>query len=159
MQTFGELMVAFAILVGLVGIVVPVLPGLLLVVGAVVVWAVMDGGSTAWGIALLSIAIAGVGSYVKYSVPKRRLNAQGIPTRTLVMAVVIGSIGFFVIPVLGGPLGFVGWIYMSERTRVGPDAAWPATKASLSAVATSIGIELAAGMVIAALWFGANALG
>jgi uncharacterized protein len=159
MLTFGDLLVALAILVGLVGIVVPVLPGLLLVVGAVVVWAVMEGGSTPWGVAVLSVVVGGVGSYVKYSIPKNRLNAKGIPTRTVVMAALMGAIGFFVIPIVGGPLAFVGWIYMSERARVGPQAAWPATKASLAAVATSIGIELVTGMVVAALWFGAVVLG
>jgi hypothetical protein len=36
---------------------------------------------------------------------------------------------------------------------VGRDQAWPATKRSLRAVATSIGIELATGLLIATIWF------
>ena len=42
---------------------------------------------------------------------------------------------------------------LSERLRVGREHAWPATKRSLRAVATSIGIELVTGVLIAATWF------
>jgi uncharacterized protein len=155
MDSPGDLLVALAIIVGLIGIVIPILPGLILIVGAVVVWAVGQGGGTAWSVALLALVLGGVGSYVKYAIPKKQLNARGVPTRTLVVATLLALIGFFVAPVIGGPIAFVGWIYFSERMRVGPAEAWPATKASLGAVATSIGIELATGLIIATLWVGA----
>jgi uncharacterized protein len=151
----GDLLVALAIIIGLIGIVIPILPGLVLIVGAVVLWAVGQGGGSAWTVAILSLVLGGVGSYVKYSIPKKQLNARGVPTRTLVMAMVLALIGFFVLPVIGGPIAFVAWIYFSERMRVGAAEAWPATKASLGAMATSIGIEMATGLIIAALWAGA----
>ena len=40
---------------------------------------------------------------------------------------VLGVVGFFVIPVIGLPLGFVLGVYLSELSRVGVDRAWPAT--------------------------------
>ena len=43
-----ELLVGLAILVGVIGVVVPVLPGSLLILGAVLVWALLDGSGTAW---------------------------------------------------------------------------------------------------------------
>ena len=42
MSTGGIILVAFAIAVGLVGIVVPLLPGTLLVFGAIAVWAAIE---------------------------------------------------------------------------------------------------------------------
>ncbi len=100
------------------------------------------------------LVLAGIGTFVKYSIPKRKLNEGGIPNRTLLIATAVAIVGLFVIPLVGAPIGFVLAIYISERLRVGPDQAWPATKTSLGAVATSIGIELATGLLIAAIWFG-----
>jgi len=159
MDELGELVVGMAILAGLLGIVVPVLPGLLLVVGAILVWAIAEGGGLAWGVASLSLALGAVGTFIKYSIPKRRLNESGVQNRTLVLATVASMVGLFVIPVIGAPIGFIGTIYLTERIRGDRAQAWPRTKSSLAAVATSIGIELATGLVIAAIWFGVILLG
>ena len=48
MSTGGIVLVALAIAVGLVGIVVPLLPGTLLVFGAIAVWAVLEHSVTSW---------------------------------------------------------------------------------------------------------------
>ncbi len=47
-STGGIVLVALAIAVGLVGIVVPLLPGILLVYAAILVWAVVEHNVTAW---------------------------------------------------------------------------------------------------------------
>ena len=159
MDELGELAIGLIIIVSLFGIVVPILPGLVLEVGAIFVWALLKGDSVAWGVAIAAIVLAGIGTFVKYSIPKRKLNEVGIPNRTLLLATAVAIVGLFVIPVVGAPIGFVATIYLSERVRVGPEHAWPATKGSLGAIATSIGIELAAGLLIAAVWFGAVLLG
>lgn len=151
----GEFLVALAILAGLFGIVVPLLPGLVLIVAAVVVWAVAVGSALSWTVAVVSLAFAVGGTIFKYLVPGRRLKEVGLPTSTLVIAIAVAIAGLFVIPVIGAPIGFVATIYVAERIRVGREQAWPTTKTSLGAVAASIGIELATGLIIAALWFGA----
>ena len=56
MPFWGELLVAAVILVGLVGIVVPILPGTLLIVGALFVWALVVGG-WAWSVFALAIVV------------------------------------------------------------------------------------------------------
>lgn len=153
MSPIGELLVALAILIGLFGIVVPLLPGLVLEVGAILIWAAVVGDALAWGTAILCLALGALGTVFKYLVPGRRLKESGMPSRTLVIAVAVGVVGFFVIPVIGGPIGFIAAIYIAERIRVGPEQAWPATRTSLGAVAASIGIELVTGVVIAGIWF------
>jgi hypothetical protein len=154
MEELGELVVALAIIAGLIGIAVPILPGLLLVVGAILVWALVEGTALAWGVAAVAFSVGAIGTFVKYSIPKRRLNESGVQNRTLILATLVSIVGLFVIPVIGAPIGFVATIYIIERMRGDRDQAWPRTKQSLVAVATSIGIELATGLLIAALWFG-----
>lgn len=151
MSTLGEVLIGLAIAAGLAGIVMPVLPGLLLIVAALIVWALVTGGA-AWWVALAALSLAVVGTIVKYTIPKRQLNESGMPNRTLVLAMVAAIMGFFLIPVIGAFIGFIGAIYISERARVGPQRAWPATRAALRAVATSIGIELVTGVLIAGIW-------
>jgi uncharacterized protein len=154
MNELGELAVGLIIVVSLFGIVVPFLPGLVMEVIAIFLWAIVKGDGAAWAVAIATLVLAGIGTFVKYSIPKRKLNEGGIPNRTLLIATAVAIVGLFAIPVVGAPIGFVLAIYVSERMRVGADQAWPATKTSLGAVATSIGIELATGLIIAAIWFG-----
>jgi hypothetical protein len=88
---------------------------------------------------------------VKYAVPGRRLKAT-VPTSTLVVGGLVAVVGFFVIPVVGMLVGFPVGVYVAERARLGAAGAWPSTKAALSAVATSILIELVAALVATAVW-------
>ena len=48
MGTLGEVVVGLVVLVGLVGVVVQVLPGLFLVAAAVIVWGIVTGGPVGW---------------------------------------------------------------------------------------------------------------
>jgi uncharacterized protein YqgC (DUF456 family) len=147
-----EVVVALAILVGLVGVVVPVLPGLVLVLVAVLVWAVDVGGGTAWTVFGLATAVLVAGTVVKYAVPGRRLKSSGIPASTTWFGIALGVVGFFVIPVVGLVIGFVLGVYLAEHRRVGSAAAWPSTQQALRAVGVSILIELAAGILAALVW-------
>jgi uncharacterized protein YqgC (DUF456 family) len=148
-----DLLVGMAVLVGLVGIVVPVLPGSILILGAVLVWAVAHATTAGWVVFALVTTLLVAGAIVKYAVPGRGLKAAGVPGRTLVLGGLLGIVGFFVIPVVGLVVGFVLGVYLSELQRVGVDAAWPSTRAALRAAGFSLLIELAAGLVAAATWF------
>src|SRR6476619_6895738 len=143
-----DLLVGLAVLVGLVGIVVPVLPGSILILGAVLVWAAASATAVGWVVFALVTTLLVAGGIVKYAVPGRGLKAAGIPGRTLVLGGLLGIVGFFVILVVGFVLG----VYLSELQRVGVDAAWPSTRAALKAAGFSLLIELAAGLMAAAAW-------
>ena len=119
----------------------------------------MKAGFSPGVVALVSVALAGVGTYLKYSMPRRQLLRSRVSTRALVSAIVVAVIGFFAIPVIGAPIGFVATIYLFEWQRLRPEPAWPATKAALNGIAISIGVELATGAMIASLWIGALLLG
>lgn len=147
-----EILVALAILVGLLGILVPILPGPVLILVAVLVWALDVGGSTAWLVLAVVATLLVVGTIVKYAVPGRRLKDAGIPSSTQWTGVALGVVGFFVVPVLGLFLGFVAGVYLAEHRRLGGDRAWPSTMAALRAVGLSILIELAAAVLAAGAW-------
>ncbi len=141
------------VLVGLFGIVVPVLPGTLLVLGGFLVWASEQSTTESWTVFALATAILVAGTVVKYLVPGRRLKAA-VPTSTLVVGGLFALVGFFVIPVVGMLVGFPIGIYVAERARVGAAGAWPSTRAALRALAHSILIELVAALLATAVWIG-----
>ncbi|WP_210503813.1 DUF456 domain-containing protein [Nocardioides xinjiangensis] len=151
-MTATEVLVALAIAVGIAGIIVPVLPGTVLVLGAILVWAVQVGTPAAWTVlAVASVLLAG-GTVVKYLVPGRRLKASGVPTRTLVVGALLAFVGFFAVPVVGMFVGFVLGVYAAERARIGGAGAWPSTVAALKAVGVSILIELVAAFLATVTW-------
>ncbi|WP_432478632.1 DUF456 domain-containing protein [Nocardioides sp. GXQ0305] len=147
-----EVVVALAIAVGVVGVVVPLLPGTLLVGAALVVWALETGGRTAWTVVVVALALLVTGALLKYLVPGRRLTASGVPARTLWVGGALGVVGFFVVPVVGLVLGFVLGVYVAERARVGGREAGASTMAALRAVGLSILIEVVAGLLAASVW-------
>lgn len=151
-MTTTNVLVGLAIAVGLVGIVVPVLPGSLLVVGAVGAWALVAGTPTAWVVFAVATTLVAAGQVVKFLVPGRRLQTAGIPTSTLWAGAALGLVGFFVVPVLGLVLGFVLGVYLAELRRLGRDRAWPATVQAVRAVGLSILIELLAALLATATW-------
>jgi uncharacterized protein YqgC (DUF456 family) len=151
-MTLTEVGVAIAIAVGLVGILLPILPGSVLVLAAIAVWASEVGGNTAWLVFAVATTFLVLGTIVKYAVPGRRLQVSGIPASTQWVGALGAVVGFFVVPVIGLFLGFVVGVYAAERHRVGARAAWPSTKAALRAVGLSILIELVAATLAAAVW-------
>ena len=151
-MTLTEVGVAVAIAVGLVGILLPILPGSLLVLAAIGVWAAELGGRTAWTVFAAAAVLLVAGTVVKYAVPGRRLQQSGIPASTQWLGALGAVVGFFVVPVVGLFLGFVVGVYAAERRRVGAAAAWPSTRAALRAVGLSILIELAAALLAAGVW-------
>jgi uncharacterized protein YqgC (DUF456 family) len=145
------------ILVGLFGIVVPVLPGTILIGLGIGIWATEERSAEAWAVFGVAAGLLVLGAMLKYAVPGRRLKAA-VPTRTLVIGGLGAAVGFFVIPVVGLLVGFPFGIYLAERARVGADAAWPSTKAALRAVGLSIMIELLAALAATLVWVGGVAL-
>lgn len=144
---------ALLIAVGLVGVVVPVLPGLLLVLAGVLIWAWDTSTPLAWGFFGAAALLWAAGMVLQYLVPGRRMRQAGVRTSTLALGVVVGLVGFVVVPVVGGPLGFVAGIYAVEYARARHRrAAWASTVHALRAVALSVGIELATGLVMATVW-------
>jgi uncharacterized protein YqgC (DUF456 family) len=146
MITVPGVVASLGILLGLAGIIVPVLPGSILIGAAIVGWAVFTGGAAAWAAAGIAVVLLVIGAVVKFAVPHRRLQDVGVPTSTIVIGGMLGIVGFFAIPVVGLFLGFVGGVWLAEARRLGVRNARPSTKSAIGAVGLSILIELAFGL-------------
>ena len=134
----------------------PVLPGILLVYGAILVWAVIEHTLVAWVALAIITGVVGVTTAVKYVWAVRRMRRADVPTRSLVAGGVLGIIGFFVIPVLGLVVGFVLGVYLSELLRCRDQRrAWKSTVHAVKGAALSIGVELAGALCATAIWLGA----
>lgn len=150
----GLLLVGLSMAVGIVGVLVPLLPGLLLVGAAALVWALAVGSTVGWVVFAAIVVVLAMGTAAKYVLPARDLAAVGAPRSTLLIGAVGAVVGFFVIPVVGLPIGGVLGIYLAELRRQRGDAAgaWRATKVTLRAIGIGILIELAAGVTGALIW-------
>lgn len=146
-------LVALAMAVGTVGIIVPVLPGLLLVWGAFVVWAIAAGTTGGWvGLGVATLLYA-AGLVAQYLFPGRRLKAAGVPSWVVGLALLVGVVGLFVVPVVGGPLGFVATVFVVESVKHrDPAVARRATGQALRAVAVNLGVELLTALALVTTW-------
>lgn len=147
------MLVALAIAIGLVGIVLPVLPGSLLIFAAIAVWAIVENNATAWVTLAVVAVIFAITLVTQYLWPVRRMRSADISTRTLLVGGVLGVIGFFVIPVIGLALGFVVGVYSVELNRHRDQArAWTSTVHAIKGVALSMGLELTGALMATVVW-------
>lgn len=156
MDTLGLVLVGLAIFVGLIGILLPLLPGTLLVFAAILVWALFEQTTVAWVTLGVVTVLLGAALLIKYMWPMKRMKTAEVGTWSLVAGGVLGIIGFFVIPVVGLIVGFVLGVYLAELSvRKDQRLAWTSTKHAMKGVALSILVELAGALLAAATWLGA----
>jgi uncharacterized protein YqgC (DUF456 family) len=142
-----------AMVVGTVGIVVPVLPGLVVVWGATLAWAFARQDGPGWLVFGIATVLYAVGLVAKYVLPGRRMKAAGVDGAVVAVALAVAVLGFFVVPVAGAPLGFVLAVYVLELAKQREHrAAWRATGQAIRAVGLNMGIELATAFAIIATW-------
>jgi len=150
-----ELIVGLMIVVGLVGTVIPVLPGILLVWAAVLVWAIAGDGSDVgrWVVFAIATAVAGTAVVLTTILPGRRAAATGAP-RSLMWIVALGTVvGFFVIPVVGALVGGPVAAYVAELVRLRDrGAAWRSAVEALKGFGIGVAIQLVGGVTIAVTW-------
>ena len=144
---------AVLMLIGTAGIVVPVLPGLVLVWLGTLLWATEVGSSTGWAVCGVAFVILVAGMALQLHVPNKRLKAADVPQSTQFLALLVGLVLMIPMPLVGLPIGFVGTTYAVERVRTGTHgAAVASTKTAVRALVVSKGIELATALAIIATW-------
>jgi uncharacterized protein len=153
MSTLGVVLVALVIAVGLAGIIVPILPGGILVMGAIAVWAIVEKTTTAWVTLAVCAALFIAAEVIKYAWPVKRMRQAQVRTSILMIGAVCGVVGFFVIPVIGLLIGFVLGIFVAElASRQDATRAWASTVHALKGVALSVGVEFTGALLSAMTW-------
>ena len=154
MTTLGVALVAVVMAVGLIGTVVPVLPGLLLIWAAALVYGLADGFGAAGGVAFTLISLLLVaGMSAGYVLPKRAGERSGASKSSMRLGLVGAIIGFFVIPVIGLPIGGALGVLLGEYQRLQSwPAAWTATRSVLGGFGMAVLAEFTAGVAMVGIW-------
>lgn len=149
-----SVLVGIAILIGCLGIIVPVLPGSILIGIAVLVWAIVIGGPSAWIIFAIVAVFVAAGMSASLVLTGRKLKEMEVPNKSVLVAGLLGVVGFFVIPVIGLPVGFVLGLYLAEYLRLN-DAkeAWESSWGSIKAIGIGTAVEFGLAL-LSAITFG-----
>ncbi|MFF9400455.1 DUF456 domain-containing protein [Streptomyces sp. NPDC014744] len=147
--------VGLVMFLGLLGVLVPGVPGQAIVWAAVLWWALTDRTTAAWSVLMGATALLLVDQALKPLLPPRRPHGSGAPRRTLVLGGVGAIVGFFVVPVLGALVGYVGTVYGVERLRLGSrGAGWASVRSVMRATGWSVLVELFACLLVTGAWIG-----
>jgi uncharacterized protein YqgC (DUF456 family) len=116
----GLVLLGLVMAIGAVGTIVPLVPGISLVWGAGLIYGLDRGFGTLGVVAFaMMTGLAAAATVAAYVVPKRRAIAAGASRATVWLGVAGAVVGFFVVPVVGLPIGGVVGIYVGERLRTG----------------------------------------
>jgi uncharacterized protein len=146
--------VLLAMLVGLLGAVVPMMPGLVVIWGAGLVYGLIDGfgrlGTVVFAVMTVLLLVGAAASYV---LPHRAGTRAGASKASIRLGILLAVVGFFVIPVIGLIVGGVAGVYLGERQRLGDGAAaWRATKQVLLGFGAGMLVEVLAGILMILAW-------
>lgn len=141
------------IAVGIAGVVVPILPGSILIIVALLAWALTVASVEGWVVFAIGTVLAGAGLAAGLVLTGRSLRQRRIPGRSVTIGVVLGIVGMFVIPVVGLVVGFVVGLFASELARQ-RDARAALTSSLHALKATGLGIlaELALACLAGTTW-------
>ena len=150
----ATLLVGLVMLVGLVGVLLPLLPGTALILAAGVGWAVLvvEDGTARWVVVGVMAALLVAGLVLKYALPGRAV-AGRLPRQTLGLGAAGAAVGFVLLPPLGLLLGGALGVYLGEARRTSDRTeAWRSTLQVLKAVGLGMLAELTAGVLMVGAW-------
>jgi uncharacterized protein len=148
------LLVAILLAVGTVGTVLPFVPGLGLAWAAGLLYGLSEGFEGVGVAAFAAMTIlAAAGIVAGFVVPARVAGAAGAHRVSILLGAALGIVGFFVVPVVGLPIGGVLGVYAGEhlRTRDG-SVAWRSTWATIKGFGFATLLQLAAALAMSAAW-------
>ena len=151
---FATAIVLLMMLVGLVGTLIPILPGNIFMWVATVFYGFAVGIDVfSLGVLVLVTVLATVSVAVGIVLPKRAATESGTSTSSQLAAVVGAIIGFFAIPVVGVVVGALAGIALAEWW---DKREWQAARVSTIAVAKGFGlsalVQFGIGFVMLVVW-------
>lgn len=135
---------ALLLIVGVLGTIIPILPGSLLTIGTLLVWAWVLGSTASWTAALIGVALAVVGMSASAILTGRKMRREQIPRGPVIIGVIVGVVGMFIVPVVGLFLGFALGLLLAEYARRKDlSAAWRSSVEAMKSMGFGMLIECA----------------
>lgn len=145
------------LLVGMAGVVLPVLPGSLLIIVTLLGWAILIGGPAVWVAAIVGVALAVAGWSASTVLTGRMLHRERIPRGPVLVGLVAAVVGMILLPPLGLFLGFALGLFVAEYLRRDRDwrVAGRSSLMALRAMGVGILVEFGfAGLAVSAFLLG-----
>lgn len=137
--------------VGVCGVVVPVLPGTLLVGLGLAVWSLGHRSAVDWTLLGVGAAVLVAGSLTGAVLTKRHLARRDIPRWPVVVGLVASIAGMVLLPGPGLLIGFVAGLFLAELARVrSPRAAVSTSWVAVRSVGLGMLVELACDVAVTA---------
>ncbi len=142
------------IAVGIAGVILPILPGLLLIWGAALFYGLVVGfGFAGWLAMAVITALALTGTGVGYYLPARKTREVGFPLWGQLLVAGATVVGFFVVPVVGAIFGLVlATLFVALAVERNLGDAWGTGWAMLIEVLKSATIQLGMALFMAMAW-------
>jgi len=159
--TFDAVVTAVAgllLAVGVTGTIIPILPGSILTVAALLAWAWLIGSTASWTAGLIGAALALIGMSASLVLTGRKMRAHRIPSGPVLVGVAVGVAGMFIVPVVGLFLGFALGLLLAEFARRRDlAAAWRSSLEAMKSMGLGMLLEFACAS-LAAFVFAVGAL-
>ncbi|MFE0805202.1 DUF456 domain-containing protein [Streptomyces sp. NPDC058812] len=156
MGAWDLLLSGLVILLGLLGVLLPGMPGSWLVWAGVLWWALKDPQPLSWAVLVGATVVLLLSLAVRWTLPPRRLGRDDAGRRVTAYAGAGAFLGFVLVPALGAIPGFMGGIYLAERLRLGRHGeAMSALRTAMRSGGSSVLTELFACLLITGAWLGA----
>ena len=148
----------FVLLVGLIGLVVPVFPGLTIMWLGTLIYALIQnagGQMTAWDWAIFAVItlLMIVGNVADNIIIARKMRDYYVPWSSIFLAFAAGILASIFMTPLGGLVAAPAGLFMAEVSRLkNRDEAWKSTKAYMIGWGWAFGARFMIGLGITALW-------
>jgi len=158
LQVMLEVITLFVLLVGLLGLIVPVFPGLVIMWLGTLVYALIQnaaGNMTGWDWFLFGVitVLMIVGSVVDNVIITYKMRDKYIPWSSILWAFAGGIIASLFLTPLGGLVAAPVVLYLAEMSRLKDrDAAMASTKAYMIGWGWAFGVRFLIGIMITGFW-------
>jgi hypothetical protein len=151
----GVWLIQFLMLVGLLGLVLPIFPGLLVMWLTALAYGVVYGfNSVGTAIFVVISVLALAGSLVDNVLMGAGARQGGASGSTILVAMLAGVVGTLIFPPIGGLIAAPGAVLLLEYSRLRDwNKAWQALRGMATGWGLSFVARFAIGLVIMALWW------
>lgn len=153
-EAWLALLTGAAMAIGVLGTLIPIVPGVGLVWIAALAWGALTGFDAVAAVAMALItALAAFGLYLGVRIPQKTASAEGLSTSGLVVGVVGALVLAFALPVLGAPIGFVLGVWIVRLRATGdPGSALQSSIRTTVALVRASAAQFAVAIGMALVW-------